>query len=86
MNRVLLRPSGQDEDVYNFILAVPILIMTRFQPVAKNSPIFFIHLLREQTYSLETSFGCRSTGQSDLCYFFARDDDPYTLKTKHPYG
>ena len=46
---------------------VPILIMTRFQPVAKSSPNFSIHLLREQTYSLETSFGCRSTGQSELC-------------------
>ena len=65
---------------------VPILIMTRFQPVAKSSPNFSIHLQREQTYSLETSFGCRSTGQSELCYFFTCADDSCPHKTKHPYG
>ena len=62
---------------------VPVLIMTRFQPVAKSSPNFSIHLLREQTYSLETSFGCLST---ELCHFFTRADDPCSHKTKYPYG
>ena len=45
---------------------VPISIMTRFQPVAKSSLNFSIHLLRERIYSLETSSGCRSTGWSEL--------------------
>ena len=65
---------------------VPILIITRFQPVAKSSPNFSIHLPIEQTYSLETSFGCRSTGQSELRYFLTCADDPCSHKTKYSHG
>ena len=46
---------------------VPILIATRFHPVVKSSSNVSIHLLRERTYSLEISFGRRSTGQNEFC-------------------
>jgi hypothetical protein len=46
MNRVLLRPSGQDEDVYNFILGGPNIDYDKISPSSEEFAKFFYSLIK----------------------------------------
>ena len=46
MNRVLLRPSGQDEDVYNFILGGPNIDYDKISTSSEEFAKFFYSLTK----------------------------------------
>ena len=46
MNRVLLRPSGQDEDVYNFILGGPNIDYDKISTSSEEFAEFFYSLTK----------------------------------------
>ena len=72
MNRVLLRPSGQDEDVYNFILGGPNIDYDKvlsseeftklFYSLTKRTEILFGDIIWVSKYRLE----------QDLLFFYLR--------------
>jgi hypothetical protein len=75
MNRVMLRPSGQDEDVYNFVLAGPNIdydkILTSSDEFAK-----YFHSLTKRTDILFGDFiwvsKYRSERASSLLFLYLR--------------
>ena len=86
MNRVLLRPSGQDEDVYNFIMGGPNIDYDKistsseefaklFYSLTKRTDILFGDIIWMSKYRLERA-----------SYFFTCADNLCSHKTKHPYG
>ena len=63
MNSVGLRPTpGQVKDVYSFTLGGPNIDYDKILTSSEGFAKLFYSLPREQIYSSETSFGCRSTG------------------------
>ena len=46
MNRVLLRPSGQDEDVYNFIFGGPNIDFVKISTSSEEFAKFFYSLTK----------------------------------------
>ena len=87
MNRILLRPSGQDEDVYNLILGGPDVNYEKISTSSEDFAKYFYSV----TKRTDIVFGdinwmskYRSEQQTLLIFTFA--DDPCLYQTKHPYG
>ena len=90
INRILLRPSGQDKDNYNFILAGPNI---DFHKISTNSEGFagVFHSLTKRTVT-DILFGdivWVAKYRLRFCYFFqvtCADNLCHLNKTKHSYG
>ena len=83
----MLRPSGQDEDVYNIIFGGPNIDFDKistsseefakfFYSVTKRTDILFGDLIWVSKYRLERA----------LLIIFTCVDDSYPHQTKYPYG
>ena len=88
MNRILLRPSGQDKDIHNFILRDPNIDFDKistssegfaeaFHSLTKRTDIVFGDIVWVAKYRLERVL-LFLTCADNLC--------PHWHKTKHPYG
>ena len=84
INRISLRPSGQDKDVYNFILGGPNIDYDKistseefakfFYSFTKRTDILFGDIIWVSKYRLERTL------------FFYCADNICPHKTEHPYG
>ena len=85
MNRVLLRPSGQDEDVYNFLLSGPNI---KYDKISTSSEEFanLFYSLTKRTDILFGDIIWMSKYRLERALFFTSADNLYPHKTKHPYG
>ena len=68
MNRVMLRPSGQDEDVYNFVLAGPNIDFDKISTSSEFAKVFYS--LTKRTDILFGDIICVSKYRSERALLF----------------
>ena len=86
MDRILLRPSGQDKDVYNFILNGPDIDYDKISTSSEEFAKFF-YSFTKRTDILFGDINWISKYRSERALINFNCADGFCLhQTKHPYG